>query len=802
MTESNNRQGADDPLATARDLLLRGIMPVPVLPTEKNPIIPKWQNLTITAANVAEHFNGAELNVGARMGSKSGGLSDVDLDCVEALTLWKHFLPTTSSRFGRESKPESHHLYRCEAVDPKASVPFVDDNKKMLVELRIGGGGKGAQSIAPGSRHPSGEFVRWDSDGEPARVEFEKLKTAVTQLAVAALLARYWPVTGRNDVALGVGGFLARAGWSAEAIHKVVWSICTYRGEPSRAEKHATTAAARVASLAAGADTRGLPWLKEKFGAGVAKQLANFVAYRSEPVGEDNRPAITLISGKLNITADKAEEALIAANVQFFERSNALVRPIVKTVDAFHRGKTSTAQFVKVDLTYMRDVLARIAGWYQLDKRSNHWFPVDPPKDIADTILKRAGEWRFPSVAGIATAPSLRADGTILDRIGYDPATRLLLIDTLDMPPIPERPTRDDAIAALRLIEGLLTEFSFVDEVAKSVALSAIVTPVVRGAFLVAPMHVADAPVAGSGKSYLFDTVSTIATGYRMPVITAGRNEEETEKRIGAAVMAGQSQICLDNVSGELRGDALSQLVERPRPYVRVLGKSELFEVEAGGTTWFANGINITIAGDLTRRVIRCRLDPKLERPELRVFTGDPVTTVMKNRSAYVAAALTICRAYFAAGQPDKQTRLASFEGWSDTVRSALTWLGLEDPVKSMESVREDDPERANLAALFEIWSRTFGTGRNHRVLLRDVVTAATNMDPAGTRTLVNPELRSAIDAVMPAQRQPDATLLSYWLRGRKHRVVNAMWFDNEGTSHGNYWWIECQDGQQLEPAL
>src|SRR6516162_11762021 len=130
--------------------------------------------------------------------------------------------------------------------------------------------------------------------------------------------------------------------------------------------------------------------------------------------------------------------------------------------------------------------------------------------------------------------------------------------------------------------------------------MSAIITPIARGAFLVAPMHVADAPVAGSGKSYLFDIVAAIVSGQRMPVIAAGRNEEETEKRLGAAVLASQPLVCIDNVNGELRGDALAQLIERPRPLVRVLGKSELFEVEAGGTSLFANGNNIVVAGDLT----------------------------------------------------------------------------------------------------------------------------------------------------------------------------------------------------------
>jgi hypothetical protein len=101
MTERDqHNRGADDPLAVARDLLARGIMPLPVLPTEKNPIIPKWQTLTIDSTNVENFFNGAAFNIGARMGHKSGGLTDVDLDCSESLILWKYGAPPGAARPG------------------------------------------------------------------------------------------------------------------------------------------------------------------------------------------------------------------------------------------------------------------------------------------------------------------------------------------------------------------------------------------------------------------------------------------------------------------------------------------------------------------------------------------------------------------------------------------------------------------------------------------------------------------------------------------------------------------------------
>ena len=85
------------------------------------------------------------------------------------------------------------------------------------------------------------------------------------------------------------------------------------------------------------------------------------------------------------------------------------------------------------------------------------------------------------------------------------------------MPDIPERPSKDDALRALRLLNELLSGFPFVSPADKSVALSACITPVVRASMPVAPMHAVTAPKGGTGKSYLLDTVSTIATGELVP---------------------------------------------------------------------------------------------------------------------------------------------------------------------------------------------------------------------------------------------------------------------------------------------
>ncbi len=527
----------------------------------------------------------------------------------------------------------------------------------------------------------------------------------------------------------------------------------------------------------------------------------------NEVIPSAKLPVIEITRGQLSSLATKGEERLIAAGVPLYQRGGILVRPVIETVDATRGRKTKVAQLKVLDHVYTRDLLGRHAVWMKWDARSG-WVRVNPPMEIATTILARVGDWAFPAIRGVISTPTMRPDGSLLTEQGYDEVTGLLLVEPPPMPPIPDQPTREEALEALALLEGLLTGFPFVDDVAKACALSAIITPVVRGAFPVTPLHASRAPTAGSGKSFLWDIVAAIAIGQPMPVMSTGANTEETEKRLGAAMLAGQPLISIDNISGELGGDSLCQIIERPIVEIRILGRSERVRIEARGTSLFATGNNFVILGDVCRRVVITNLDPAMERPELRQFKFDPVEMVLANRGKYIAAALTICRAYFIAGRPNKANKLASFEGWSDTVRSALIWVGKEDPVKSMESARAEDPERVELSNLLEAWAAVIGIGSGSRLKLSAVLSKALNMTKEHFDAPLEPtypEFHAALLAIAfkstgKRGQQPDATTLGNYLRRFKNRVIDGKRFMNlPNEKHGGEWWVEDVGGS---PAL
>lgn len=168
----------------ARSLCARGWRVVPIPHAQKGPRLKGWQTLRLADADLPEHFNGQPMNIGVLLGEPSGGLIDVDLDCPEAVRLADAMLPPTGCIFGRASRPRSHRLYRIDGSIETERLRAADGST--IIEARF----TGAQTVAPGSTHPSGEAVRWDADQEPATVDPETLLRSVRAIAAAVRAMR------------------------------------------------------------------------------------------------------------------------------------------------------------------------------------------------------------------------------------------------------------------------------------------------------------------------------------------------------------------------------------------------------------------------------------------------------------------------------------------------------------------------------------------------------------------------------------------------------------------------------------
>jgi hypothetical protein len=359
------------------------------------------------------------------------------------------------------------------------------------------------------------------------------------------------------------------------------------------------------------------------------------------------------------------------------------------------------------------------------------------------------------------------------------------------MPPIPDRPTRDEAMAALGILKELLAEFPFKNDESRSVALSMQITPVVRSALGAVPMHAISAPAPGTGKSYLMDIAAMIAFGDLCPVFSMA-SKDETEKRLIGAALA-QPIIAIDNISELLASDFLCQLTERQVLQPRGLGKSDMPKLRNSSTV-FGNGNNLRVAADQVRRTLFGRLDANMENPEQREFKGNPISSIAADRGKYIAAILTAVRAYIVRGRPGKLPSYPSYEAWSDNVRSALVWLGEADPLSTIAALRTEDPVRVARAAVFNAWAEELDIGIGYQT--GELVKCAnqyTRDEPT------NPALREALLTVAkPRSGQPtiDPTILGQWLRRNLDNIAAGYRLDVDRSDAARpKWKIEREAG-------
>ena len=514
---------------------------------------------------------------------------------------------------------------------------------------------------------------------------------------------------------------------------------------------------------------------------------------------------IIFSSNKLDRIAASAEKALVKAGAEIYQRGSTLFRTVIEEVEATNNRKARIAQLKPISKSYMLGELSRYIDWHKVDEKKG-LVPTGPNEVLSQLVLGRSGRWDFRRVSGVLMTPTLRPDGSLLVEPGYDERTKLILVEPPVMPPIPPSPAKEDAEAAIRLLDELIAECPFEDDASRSVALSAQMTPVVRAACGCAPVHATTAPAAGTGKSYISEIAAAIALGQPCPIVPVGVESIEFEKRFNAHLMAGTTMLTLDNMLVGLTGDFLCQAVTSEVYIPRILGKSEIVRL-VNGWTLFANGNNLRVERDMTRRTLLCKMDAKMERPELRSFKGEPHLTVLANRGKYIASVLTIVRAYVAAGKPDCAPRIANFGAWSDLVRSPLIWLGYADPAESMEAAREADPHLQNRRHIFQALADAFGVGEENARSTNEIAAIANGgvMYPAGMKPTTleehlsgNPSKNAELlkEALMPVAAQGSlvhSNKIGYWFRANKGEIARNLVLraKQDRTEVVNLWWVD-----------
>jgi hypothetical protein len=225
---------------------------------------------------------------------------------------------------------------------------------------------------------------------------------------------------------------------------------------------------------------------------------------------------------------------------------------------------------------YLRELATESAIFQKFDKRGQKWEVVLPPMWLIDTLSSRPN-WLFPTLEGIACAPTMRPDGSMLATSGYDPDTGLYLdLNGTQYPSLPNHPTLDDARTAIGHLQEPFRDFPFAAPCHFSATLSGTFSMIVRYAIQGnVPMHAARATTRGSGKGLLIDTIHIIATGRQAPRWAQTMDEEEERKRLLTIALAGDAAVHIDNVTAPLGSASLDLALTAPTFSDRILGTQQ-----------------------------------------------------------------------------------------------------------------------------------------------------------------------------------------------------------------------------------
>jgi hypothetical protein len=485
-----------------------------------------------------------------------------------------------------------------------------------------------------------------------------------------------------------------------------------------------------------------------------------------------HKPSIKTEAGELARIVDAAE-LLLADTKRYYQRGGLIV-------GVHTEPETNQTSIKPVSLPGLTRALSGAAIWTRYDARADADVVCDPPARHITVLHDSEAYNHLPALAGLARQPHLRADGTLVTEAGFDAATGLFGVFDARKFHVLAKPTKEDALSALAELQELLAEFDFAQDHDRAAALAGFLTAAIRPSLRTAPMFHYKAHQPGTGKSFLSSITASFASPTVPSAISFPTSEDECQKLLLASLLTSPPCVIFDNLTSDLRPfKSLCSALTETHLTGRILGVSKTATVGTRAM-FMSSGNNVGATQDMARRVITVSLVSLVESPISRKFKRAPLAVVRAGRERYVSFALTIVRAWVAAGRPVADcTPFASFNQWDAWVRQPLLWLGMADPVTCVTEQLEQDPDRETLGQLLHAWHNTFGSVGT---MIRDAV-AATNV--FGNAELLEVMREVADDRTGEINRRR----LGKWIARHKGRIVDGLKFERaSGTTSAEKW--------------
>lgn len=408
---------------------------------------------------------------------------------------------------------------------------------------------------------------------------------------------------------------------------------------------------------------------------------------------------------------------------------------------------------------------------------------------LVDANIRRSG--KTDEIQSVTSLPYATLDRLVTVG-GYDRDTKVYNMMAEDIT-IKEKPTKEDCIAALKVLWKPWSEYIWASNSARAGMMAGIFTAVLRPAMPIALGFFFDAPVVASGKTKAALALGALTTGSYAPVtaFVPGNNQETEYGKVLIAMLRGTRRFMLiDNIYGVFDSKVLASMLTSGKFEGRILGESVQGDYHAR-ILKVATGNNATLGEDLARRYIVCRIDANVDDPSKVNHSFEPSDVAIATRYDIAKAVLTIVQAY----RNDERVQLegdAGYRDWSMLVREPVVWLHkkgmveeagigiIGDPVEALgKHVATESPEVAGLHQLIRFIKTTFK--KKETFTARQIY----NCWVEGGLTSANERLQTLRDAFenLTPGRPVTAVSIGKVLAYRKDKMVEGVKLEQAGAN-------------------
>ncbi len=268
---------------------------------------------------------------------------------------------------------------------------------------------------------------------------------------------------------------------------------------------------------------------------------------------------------------------------------------------------------------------------------------------------------------------------------------------------------------AKEIIKVLLGEFCFQSKQDYVNAISALLTPFLRGLFEEfnnrTPFNIYEANRERAGKDYCAGCTGILYEGEALEEAPISNNErstgrnDELAKVILAALKQGRKRLHFANNKGYLNNAVLEAILTAKNFSGRILGKNELLtlvnELDISGS----GNVGLTLTPDLANRSRFIKFHLEVEDANSRLFKNPNLHGWLKeNRGVVLSALYSLVRNWIEKGKPKGSLPFTSYPEWAEICGGIMECAELGNPCVQDENISgvAIDTETADMKALFE----------------------------------------------------------------------------------------------------